>query len=348
MRDVDDSLLHKCTKIRDWPESRQRGIFLQLRANTQLVYGVGCIGAVLSGVLDGMRIRTTWIFGLAIGAAACASDRSLAPPGTVLTDAQVSADVAATAGLAAAGSIEDQGLYLDNAGVSPSVGTFARLGNISTGMPTPNADNSAPVSAAATRPNCSYSASAGFWACTPFVNSRGLTVIWSYGYFDGSGNAMQYFNSLTTERIEYKARSYGPVGDGITIAGMTHRTSEQTLSGLLGKETTRVWNGAGVSADTTNYEDGSGSRHYAGIEIDSVKRVVYAQPRTRGSYPLSGEVIRVAKYSVSSVGKSTETRSVSRTIVTTFNGTAAVPIRLGRMSCTLHLDTRKVDGCSSH
>ena len=30
---------------------------MQLRANTQRVYGVGCIGAVLSGVLDGMRIR---------------------------------------------------------------------------------------------------------------------------------------------------------------------------------------------------------------------------------------------------------------------------------------------------
>ena len=276
---------------------------------------------------------------------ACSSDRAYAPPGTVLTDAQVSKDIAATAGLAAAGSIEDQGVYLDIAGVSPSLNTFGQLGSISTRTPTPNADNSAPP-AAAVKPSCTYAASAGRWTCAPFVNARGLTVLWSYAYFDASGHPMQRYNSLTTEKIEYDSQLDGPVGDGTAFIGVTHRKVNQALSGLLGKEATRVWNGWGVSADTTSHHSATVSRSYAGIELDSVKSVVYAQPRTPGSYPLSGQVVRIAHYSVTAVGKATETRSVSRTIVTTFNGTATVPIRVGLMSCTLHLDTRKVDGCT--
>lgn len=294
-----------------------------------------------------MRIRNCWIFGLAGVAAACSSDRTYAPPGTMLTDAQVSADVAATAGMAAAGSVEEQGHYFDYVGVSPSVNTFAQLGHVSSGMPVPSADNSAPTTTPV-KPVCAYVSSTGRWMCAPYVNSRGLTVLSSYAYFDASGHPMQRYSSVTTERIEYKSQLDGPVGDGTTLTGVTHRTGHQVLSGLSAKETTHVWNGAGVSADTTYHHDAAGSRHYAGIELDSVKNVVYLQPRMPGTYPLSGQVVRVANYSVTAVGKATETRSVSRTAVTTFNGTAAVPIRLGTMSCTLHLDTRKVDGCTSH
>lgn len=295
-----------------------------------------------------MRIRTTRTFcvaaGIIAGAIACSSDRAYAPPGTVLTDAQVSADVAATAGLAVVGSIEDQGDYLSNTGVSPSINTFASLGNVSTGAPAPNTDNS--PAAAQPKPECAYGTATERWTCLPFVNSRGLTVLWSYAYFDASGTAMEQYNPVTTERVEYASQLDGPVGDGSTFTGVTHRKVNQVLSGLTGTEVTRVWNGAGVSADTTNYHSASGSRHYAGIELDSVKSVVYSHPRLPGSYPLSGEMVRIANYSATAAGKSTETRSVSRTIVTTFNGTATVLIRSGSVSCTLHLDTRKVDACS--
>lgn len=260
-----------------------------------------------------MQIRMTLVCGLVIAATACSSDRSYSPPGTVLTDARVSEDVAVTAGIAAAASISDQAQYLDNAGVAPA---------------------------------CTYAATAGLWTCAPFVNSQRLTVARSYAYFDQSGHPMQSYDSLTTERIEYKSKSDGAIGDGTMVIGMTHRSGEQTLSGLLGSETTRVWDGAGVSADTTSYNDASGTRRYAGVQLDSVKKVIYAQPRKPGSYPLSGEVVRIANYLVTAVGAGSETRSVSRTIVTTFNGTRTVPIRLGAISCTLHLDTRAVDGCS--
>lgn len=278
-------------------------------------------------------ICTIAILAVALG---CSSDRSYAPPGTVLTDAQVSADVASSAGLAVASSIDDQAHYLDHAGISAGVSTFS----------TPSPSGGTPATDG-TKPLCNYSAAAGRWTCAPFVNGRGLTVLWSYAYSDAAGKPMEKYDALATEKIDYRSQLSGPVGDGTSFVGVTHRTSEQTSSGLTGKETTRVWNGVGVSGDTVSYHDASGgSRRYAGVEIDSIKAVTYSQPRTVGSYPLSGQLVRVARYTVTASGKSTETRSVSRTVVTTFDGSADVPIRLGSMSCTLHLATRKVDGCA--
>jgi hypothetical protein len=246
--------------------------------------------------------------------------------------------------MAAAGSIEDQGEYLSTAGVAPSLNTYATIGGVSLRPPAPSADNSTP--AATTKPTCSFSADTGRWTCAPFINARGLTVLWSYAYFDADGKAMERYNPLTTARVEYRSQADGTIGNGNKFSGVTHRKVNQVLSGLTGKEVTRVWNGAGVSADTTNYHDSTSARHYAGVELDSVKSVIYAQPRTPGSYPLSGQIVRVANYSATASGKSSEARSVSRTVVTTFNGTSAVPIRAGAVSCTLHLDTRTVDGCS--
>lgn len=288
-----------------------------------------------------MRIRAIGIIGVVVAAAACSSDRAYAPPGTVLTDAQVSADVAGTAGIAAAGSLDEQGDLLGDIGISPSLNTFGQLGPAGSANVSPSAATAPPV-----RPSCTYSPRPGSWTCAPFVNTHGQTVIMSYAYFDGSGNPMQTYSATATERVLYTSQLDGPIGDGATLTGMTHRKHQQILTGLLGKETTRTWNGAGTSVDTSDYHTASVSRHYVGGEVDTVRNVVYPQPRTAASYPLSGQIIRVANYTATAIGKTTETRSVSRRVVTTFNGTANVTIRTGTTTCTLHLDTRKVDGCT--
>ena len=286
-----------------------------------------------------MRLRTIWIFGIIAAVGACSSDRAYVPPGTVLTDAQVSADVAGTAGMAAATSLEEQGNFLGDIGISPSLNSFGHI------LPAPDRQ---PPSASATqqaRPVCAFNAKTGTWNCAPLVNSKGQTLLMSYAYFDASGAATQEYNGTTTEKVVYNSQLDGPVGDGTTMTGMTHRRQEQILTGLTGKEVTRTWNGAGRSADTTDYHTASVSRHYVGAEVDSIKNVIYAQPRVPGTYPLSGEIVRVANYTASAIGKANESRSVSRRVLTTFNGTANVTIKSGTVTCTLHLDTKKVDGC---
>ena len=278
-----------------------------------------------------MRLRSICILGIIATGAGCSSDRAYVPPGTVLTDAQVSADVAGSAGMAAATALEEQGRFVGDAGISPGMNTSGRIVPAGTGQPA--------------RPTCSFTAKTGTWNCAPFVNAKGQTLVMSFTYFDGSGKPMEAYNSTITARIVYNSQLDGPVGDGASMTGMTHRRQQQILTGLSGKEVTRTWNGAGTSADTTDYHTPSVSRHYVGAEVDSMHNVVYPQPRTQGSYPLSGQMVRVANYTATAIGKATETRSVSRRVVTTFNGTANVTIQSGKVTCTLHLDTRKVDGC---
>lgn len=288
-------------------------------------------------VLVAMRIRTIFACSLGIAISACSSDRSYSPPGTVLTDTRVSEDLAVTAGMAAASSIDDQGEYLNNTGIAPSGAVL---------VPTTATAPNGAAAVAQPKPVCTYGATSGLWSCAPFVSPRGLTTVWTIRYSDKSGKGMQRYDSLATATIEYSFKSDGPVGDGTALSGMTHRTGEQALSGLLGNETTRAWNGAAVSVDTTTYSDASGMRRYVGVQVDSVKDVVYAQPHVPGSYPLSGRIVRAANFLVTTDENGSETRSVSRTITTTFNGTATVSIRIGALSCTLHLEKSAVDECS--
>jgi hypothetical protein len=79
--------------------------------------------------------------------------------------------------------------------------------------------------------------------------------------------------------------------------------------------------------------------------VDTLKAVTFVDERAAHPYPLSGAAIRVVDYTVLSTGKQTETTTVHKRVVVTFNGTADVPISLGDYSCILHLDTHKVDGC---
>ncbi|MGI8547229.1 MAG: hypothetical protein ACR2M1_07830 [Gemmatimonadaceae bacterium] len=275
---------------------------------------------------------------LAIAATGCSSDRSLAPSGTVLIDAQVSADIAANGGNAAVADLQDRDQYLLQMGMLPN-----HVG----GAPVAHGDGSPPPNDASAAPKCDYSEASGHWSCAPFTNARGLTVTRSYAFFNAAGGHMQRFSESATAKVSYQTEKHGPVGDGGKFSGVTHRTNNETTSGLLGAETTRVWDGAGVSADTVTYRDSTTARHYAGVRLDSLKGVTFVHPRVAGTYPRSGQTVQVSNYTVTSTGKSTETRSVSRRVVTTYNGTEQASMQSGKLTCTLHLDTGKVDGCHS-
>lgn len=266
--------------------------------------------------------------------AACSSDRAYAPPGTVLTDVQVSRDVAADAGTAMAGELQDQDEYLSAAGVATP--------------PPASASAAPPAPQAASEPTCTLDPVHVRWNCAPFVNAHGFTVTRSFAYFDAQGAPMAKYDTARTARIDYRMDAYGPVGDGARVFGVTHRTSAQTASGLAGAETTRVWDGAGVSADTVTFRDSTNTRHYAGVRVDTLRALTWAQPRHRGAFPLSGQTVQVANFTVRTTGSNTETRSVTRRVVTTYNGTATATIDAGSVTCLLHLDTHTVDACRPH
>jgi hypothetical protein len=90
----------------------------------------------------------------------------------------------------------------------------------------------------------------------------------------------------------------------------------------------------------------SGAEPGHGFRGSTLKAVTFVDERAAHPYPLSGLAIRVVDYTVVSTGKQTETTTVHKRVVMTFNGTADVPISFGDYGCILHLDTHKVDGCN--
>jgi hypothetical protein len=250
---------------------------------------------------------------IAAGIVACNSDRAYAPPDTILTDQQVSRDVAVSEGDAAASDLVSLG----------------------------NSANMAAASLSAAE--CAYGS--GRWTCAPVMENN-LTIVRSYAFFDAAGQPMKVRDDLTTSSVNFQLSVNGTVARDTTFSGVVHRTRNMTVSGLLGNETTRRWDGFGASADTNTHRSALTTRTYAGRSVDSLKAVVFAQPRTPSSYPLSGTMVRSVAYLVTSVGRGNERRSVDRRVVITYNGTENVQLQSGSVTCTLHLDTHKVDNCS--
>ncbi len=264
-------------------------------------------------------------------ASACSSDRAYAPPGTVLTDVQVSRDVAVSAGEAIANDVGGIGADAAIAGLSASL------------QPSNSSSATSPLPAAT--PACSYEATSGRWTCAPH-SENGITTKRSYAYFDGSGRPMKTLDALATASANFQMVMDGTVLRDSTFTGVVHRTRNHTLSGLLGAETSRRWDGTGTSADTNTHRSAGSVRKYAGRSADTLIAVVYAQPRPPGAFPLSGTMIRATNYTVTSTGATNETRTVSRRAVTTYNGTSTAVLTVGGVTCTLHLDTHLVTGCS--
>ena len=220
--------------------------------------------------------------------------------------------------------------------------TCTKKAEESTTPTTPTASTPKPPDADHPAEVCLLDPATHLYTCTK-SNHDSSTTVRSYGYFDIDGNPMSSFVKGTTASVRYITKFDGVEAHDSTYKSVSHQLKDLIVSGFLGA--TRIWNGAGSSTDTTVHREGAATRTYTGVSVDTLKAVTYTAERSTNPYPLSGSYIRVMNYTVVSIGKSTETTTVSQRAVVTFNGTADVPIQLGVFSCTLHIDTHKVDGC---
>ena len=187
---------------------------------------------------------------------------------------------------------------------------------------------------------CSFNAANFIYSCAK--SAEGKSVVKSYQFLDASGRPMEKFVRGTTESIHYLVRTDASESKD-NSSSVSHSLRDLTVSGFLGPN--RIWNGFGSSADTSLRREEHSSRRYTGLSVDTLKAVTFVDERAAHPYPLSGVAIKVVDYTVVSTGKQTETTTVRKRVVVTFNGTADVPITLGDYACVLHLDTKKVDGC---
>jgi len=311
-----------------------------------------------------MQNRIYRLIALAAGlmlASGCSGDNPAAPSnasgtGSIPLASAIQSDIAASAGNAIATDLE--ALIANQAA---AVGSFAILtpsltpsrdDQPSSPPPPPAAEQPKPPAStppsgepspapiAPTSDQCTFDAAALIYSCTR--SGDGQTFVKSYQFLDASGHAMEKFVRGTTESIQYRLKTDASEAKE-NGSSANHSLRYLNVSGFLGPN--RIWNGFGSSADTSVRKEELSTRKYTGLSVDTLKAVTFVDERATHPYPLSGVAIRVVDYTVIATGKQTETTTVHKRVVVTFNGTADVSISLGDYSCVLHLDTHKVDGC---
>lgn len=198
----------------------------------------------------------------------------------------------------------------------------------------------APSFAASPGSGCVFNPADGRFDCPPTVNGNGLSVTRSLAFFDASGAPMNHFDS-TTASMNVQAALTGVI---VTASGAdtVNGTRDLTASGLLGHNTTRIWNGTGNGTHAAYWSDSAASRTADVSYGSTIADVVVALPRSANPYPLSGTITRVViGTGVVTKGDSVRTVSISRTVTVTFNGTEFASMTIGSQSYTLDLATGK-------
>lgn len=278
---------------------------------------------------------------LAVGAAACSTDSPTSPSvqspsgSSSITAKTTSSDIATSAGNSIASDIQNLTAN-EVAALNPSLAINTARFDGQTGT---TAGSSTPATPGPSQ-TCTFSAATQVYTCT---SSSQETIVRSFAYFDSAGKPMPKFIQGVTASIHLLVKIDGSATKDSSFTAVRHSLRDLTVSGFLGD--TRIWNGFGSSADTNSHTEALSKRTYTGLSVDTLQAVTFAKERSTHPYPLSGVAIRVVNYTVVSTGKETVTTTVYKRVVVTFNGTADVPITLGNYSCTLHLDTKKVDGC---
>lgn len=221
-------------------------------------------------------------------------------------------------------------------GISATMGWS--LANTTTGVSMNLVASETPSFSGGPGTGCTYNPADGRFYCLPVINGNGVTVIRSLAFFDATGAMMNHFDS-TTASMNVLATLSGVVTTA-NGADTVNGTRDVTASGLLGHNTTRVWNGSGNGTHGAYWSDSVASRTADVNYSSTFSNIVVALPRSANPWPISGTISRqVNGTGVVTKGDSTRTITISRTVEITFNGTEFVPMTVGSETYTLDLAT---------
>jgi len=158
-------------------------------------------------------------------------------------------------------------------------------------------------------------------------------------YYDAAGAEQDAFDALTTASIRFVLSIEGEVSrEGFFASVERHRDTRVT--GLLGEEETRTWNGEGDSRWERVRVNDEGEHSYeaeASLVIDDVVRAV---DRVAHPWPLSGTITRAVEITITNGPNGDETRE--RTVVITFDGTQFATLTIdGEPANDIDLETRE-------
>jgi hypothetical protein len=260
---------------------------------------------------------------LIVAAAAC-SDSS-APP-SLVSNEQESQDIAETVGDAVS---EDMNLLFTGEA------TLSGLGG--------NAQAHVAASTAgfwSFSERCPFDATSGRFQC-PVVTRGPLTIARSFGLVDEAGAAQSAFDPQLTAAANFQSLITGQVNRPHWSADV-QRERDVTVSGLVGQESTREWDGLGASAIDAQFDNGEVSRTFQAQSSVTVSDVIVQLPRSQNPWPLSGTITHSVSATRTREGANQVSHSFSRTATVTFNGTQFVTLQVGTRVFTLDLATGEV------
>ena len=252
---------------------------------------------------------------LVVGAAACADSTA---PGATLTDVMLTRD---------AGNDVAETTAQD---VGEMIGVEALVG-----MPMATAPEAAGPA------GCTWSAATSRFVCTPFTTPDGLTLERSFAFYAG-GVAQQGYDANATDSINFQGALKGTLSRTGRTAWINSRRT-MTVSGLAGSETQRSWSGTGTRDDSAHVTSDDVARRTRVQSVDQVAAVVFALPRSANPWPKSGTITHdITLTSVADRASGSNTRTATRHVVVTFNGTSTASVMIGTTACTLNLATRAI------
>lgn len=287
------------------------------------------------------------------GALACsdstapAANRGLTPSASF--QAEASSELAPSAGDAIAGDytffssadLTGSGLsFSSNVAGASVVASASVSAGVSPSLQIPTGGTAAWIS-----PSCTFDANIGRFTC-PSVTKNGQTFTSSYALFDAAGVTQSRFDKVTTASINFIVSDTGAASfsnNGNSFADTVSRRHNRTVSGLAGDpDTVHTWSGTG-STSVHSVRSGQISKIYQLSSTDTTTAVSFRQPRDINPYPLSGTIVRNYTITRTRAASDTTTRTATRRVVVTFNGTVNVPMTVGSDRFVLNLDTHKVN-----
>ncbi len=123
-----------------------------------------------------------------------------------------------------------------------------------------------------------------------------LTITRDVTFYDELGEVQAGYDPLLTAEINivfHMEGSHARTGEMGSLDVEVNRDRDMWLSGLLGEETERLWNGTGSAAvSRTRISDTIGDRQYDMSSSTVVENVLVRLPRSENPWPISGTITR--------------------------------------------------------
>jgi hypothetical protein len=186
--------------------------------------------------------------------------------------------------------------------------------------------------------NCVFNPLSGRLVCVP-VTRRELVITRSYKFWDANEVVQEAYDAQLTAKANLNTTIVGE-HDGESWSASVDRFRDMTVTGLLGTETQRTWNGTGEDHLSRSRHTESGERTYTIDCTLQVVNVVVPVPNGTGDrFPISGTITRSC--TVTFDGGERDGQSVQRTAVVTFNGTQTATLTVGDKTFDIDLKLRR-------